>query len=169
MEKRRWLAVYTKPRWEKKIDCILTEKGVENYCPLNKVRRQWSDRIKLVEEPLFKSYVFVHIKEEEETEVRKVPGVLNFVFWLGKPAVIKQAEIDKIKRFLHQHTDVEVQALPLAPNMQVIINAGVLIDRQAVVLKANKKMVELEIESMGARLIAYVERQHITPLPRPSK
>ncbi|HRX93358.1 MAG TPA: transcription termination/antitermination NusG family protein, partial [Chitinophagaceae bacterium] len=56
---KRWLAVYTKPRWEKKVNKLFKEKGLESYCPLNKVRRKWSDRMKIVEEPLFKSYVFV--------------------------------------------------------------------------------------------------------------
>jgi transcription antitermination factor NusG len=107
MKARKWLAIYTKPRWEKKIDQLLIEKGIESYCPLNKVMRKWSDRMKLVEEPLFKSYVFVHINEQEEQTVRLVHGVLNFVYWLGKPAVIKQVEIDRIKMFLNDFHDVK--------------------------------------------------------------
>jgi transcription antitermination factor NusG len=164
---KRWLAVYTKPRWEKKINLDLTALGITTYCPLNRVHRQWSDRIKLVEEPLFKSYVFVQVSKQEEPIVRKVTGVFNFVMWLGKPAVIRQSEIEKIKRFLREHTDVEVHDIPLAPKMRVVINSGVLIDRQATVIRANQKLVELEIESMGARLVAYVERKHITPLHNP--
>ncbi|HEV7622062.1 MAG TPA: transcription termination/antitermination NusG family protein, partial [Flavisolibacter sp.] len=49
----KWYAIYTRPRWEKKVNGLLIQKGIESYCPLNKVRRKWSDRIKLVEEPLF--------------------------------------------------------------------------------------------------------------------
>jgi hypothetical protein len=49
----KWYAVYTRPRWEKKVAEILTDKKIENYCPLNKVVRQWSDRKKIVHEPLF--------------------------------------------------------------------------------------------------------------------
>ncbi|MEY3186716.1 MAG: hypothetical protein RL675_540, partial [Bacteroidota bacterium] len=55
----------------------LEKKGFEAYCPLNKVRRKWSDRMKTVEEPLFKSYVFVRVEQKEMTEVRYVDGVLN--------------------------------------------------------------------------------------------
>ena len=62
---KKWYALYTKPRWEKKVYRLLSERGMEAYCPLNKVKKKWSDRIKLVEEPLFKSYVFVHTEEEE--------------------------------------------------------------------------------------------------------
>ena len=60
----KWYAIYTRPRWEKKVDLLLKDQGLESYCPLNKVKRKWSDRIKLVEEPLFKSYVFVRTDEK---------------------------------------------------------------------------------------------------------
>ena len=83
----------------------MTSRGLESYCPLNKVRKQWSDRIKLVEEPLFKSYVFVHVPEEDQTRVRMVDGVLNYVYWQGKPAVIKEKEIEDIRRFLNEYQD----------------------------------------------------------------
>ena len=89
----KWYAIYTRPRWEKKVNSLLLEKGIESYCPLNKVRRKWSDRIKVVEEPLFKSYVFVKIGDEHRTEVRMTTGVVNFVYWNGKPAVIREKEI----------------------------------------------------------------------------
>ena len=95
----KWYAVYTRPRWEKKVNNLLLNKGVESYCPLNKVRRKWSDRIKVVEEPLFKSYVFVKIADEHRTEVRMTDGVINFVYWDGKPAIIKEKDIQTIRRF----------------------------------------------------------------------
>ena len=76
-----WYAVYTKPRWEKKVFSLLTARGMTAYCPLNKVRRKWSDRIKIVEEPLFSSYVFVQVADDALSQVRMVGGVVNFVYW----------------------------------------------------------------------------------------
>src|SRR6187402_529657 len=102
-EKKHWYAVYTKPRWEKKVYSLLKDGGMEAYCPLNRVRKKWSDRIKWVEEPLFKSYVFVKVTEEERTGVRMVNGVVNFVYWLGKPAVVKDKEIAIIRKFLNDY------------------------------------------------------------------
>ena len=61
----QWYAVYTRPRWEKKVASLLTKKKIENFCPLNKVVRQWADRKKTVYEPLFTSYVFVNTSETE--------------------------------------------------------------------------------------------------------
>ena len=169
MKKRKWLAVYTKPRWEKKIDGLLKEKGIETYCPLNKVHRKWSDRMKLIEEPLFKSYVFVHVNEEEEKDVRWINGVLNFVYWLGKPAVIKPSDIERIKRFLNDYNDVEALAMELAPNTQVIITSGLLMDKEARVISTNKKRVEVEISSMGYKLVAYVDKANVKPVNSFSK
>ncbi len=161
---KRWLAIYTKPRWEKKIFRILSDKGIHAYCPLNKVHRKWSDRIKLVEEPLFKSYVFVRVTAEEEDVVKRVPGVLNFVYWLGKPAEVKQGDINRIKRFLKDYQDVETFAVQLLPNTRVIITSGLLMDREARVISTSKKRVEVEISSMGYKLVAYVDKANVTPV-----
>jgi len=158
---KQWYAVYTRPRWEKKVNALFAEKGIESFCPLNKVHKQWSDRVKLVEEPLFKSYVFVHVPRDEQAEVRLVNGVLNFVYWLGKPAVIKQVEIDRIKRFLNQHENVSVESLQLKPNDNVVIRSGILMDKKAKVLQAFGNRVEVAIESLGYKLVAYVKRKDV--------
>src|SRR6185369_2487802 len=115
-EIKNWYAVYTKPRWEKRVFTLLSEKGIHAYCPLNKVRKKWSDRYKIVEEPLFKSYVFVQIKEEEKVTVRSVKGVVNFIYWNNKPAVIRDKEIVLIKRFLNEYDHVNAEPLKLILN-----------------------------------------------------
>src|SRR6476469_136631 len=120
----RWYAIYTRPRWEKKVNAVLLEKGIESYCPLNKVRRKWSDRIKTIEEPLFKSYVFVKIDEEERSNVRMTNGVVNFVYWNGKPAIIREKEIQTIKRFLDEYENVEVVKMEIGPDDRVRVTAG---------------------------------------------
>src|SRR5919206_3366358 len=100
---KKWYAIYTKPRWEKKVAELLTKKGIENYCPLNKVTRQWCDRKKTVHEPLFTSYVFVYVTQAEHLAVKQTNGFVTFVFWLGKPAVIRDEEIKTIKQFLSEY------------------------------------------------------------------
>jgi transcription antitermination factor NusG len=162
MEKQ-WLAVYTQPRWEKKVHKLFQENGIESYCPLNTVFRQWSDRKKKVEEPLFKSYVFVRVTPAEQTRVRMVSGVINFVYWLGKPAVIKDAEIETIRRFMNEYDDVEVMAMEkIEPGSQLVINSGILISHEATALKVGNKMVEVLIESLGFKLVAKIEREKLS-------
>jgi len=159
---RKWLAVYTRPRWEKKVNRLLEEKGVERYCPLNKVRRKWSDRVKVIEEPLFKSYVFVKVNDEDRTSVRMTPGVINFVYWQGKPAVIKEKEINAIKRFLDEYENVEVHSLDVKVNQRVKITTGPLMDREGQVLEVQHKTAKIAIDSLGYVLVAYIDKTKLT-------
>lgn len=160
-EKKQWLAIYSRPRWEKKVAKLLQEKGIECYCPLNKVRRQWSDRIKTVEEPLFKSYVFVRVTESQRASVRMVQGVVNFVYWLGKPAVVKDREIETIQKFLNEYEAVEAHPVHIKPNAKVRIRQGALMDKVGVVKKLRSGRVEVWIDSIGFKLVALVEKYNI--------
>ena len=150
----KWYAIYTRPRWEKKVNNLLLHKGIECYCPLNKVRRKWSDRIKVVEEPLFKSYVFVRIAEEERTSVRMTDGVINFVYWDGKPALIKEREIQTIRRFLDEYENVGLVKMDLKLDQRVRILAGPLMDQEGKVIQVKNKVAKVAIDSLGYLLIA---------------
>ena len=163
---KKWYAVYTKPRWEKKVFRLLQEQGVESYCPLNKVHRKWSDRMKVVEEPLFKSYVFVRVLEEEKTPVRMVSGVVNFVYWLGKPAIIKDKEIETIKRFLNEYDNVEVKQIPMEEGKEIVVQGGIFLGKKGVIKRVLNKKVEVIIESIGFTLTAYIEKSKITLLEK---
>jgi transcription antitermination factor NusG len=96
----KWYIIQTRPRWEKKIADCLEQKGIESYCPVKKVKRQWSDRMKTLEEPLFKSCVLVKIAPEQKTDVRLLEGVINFVYENGKPAQIKNKQVEMLKKGL---------------------------------------------------------------------
>lgn len=163
---KKWFAVYTRPRWEKKVHKLLEEKGIESYCPLNKVHRKWSDRIKIVDEPLFKSYVFVKVNEEEKTPVRMTHGVVNFIYWLGKPANIKEKEIDTIKKFLNDHHDVEVRPIEIKAGKKVMVQSGILMGKEGTVKKVMHKRVEVVIESIGFVLSAYIDKSKIILLEK---
>jgi transcription antitermination factor NusG len=158
---KTWYAVYTKPRWEKKVFSLMVEKGMEAYCPLNRIKKKWSDRLKWVEEPLFKSYVFVKISEEEQTQIRMVNGVVNFVYWLGRPAIIKDREIEIIRKFLNEYTDVRVEPLQLQTDAKVTILQGALMDKEATVIKVLNNKVLVNIESLGHSLVAMVEKSNL--------
>ncbi|MGV3527659.1 MAG: transcription termination/antitermination NusG family protein [Flavisolibacter sp.] len=109
---KKWLIITTRPRWEKKALDILCAKGIEAFCPLNKVHRQWSDRVKVIYEPLFRGLVFVKITEGEKPLVRTTPGVVNFLYRDGKLAGLREKQVQQLKDFLEQH--VMVSLLPLA-------------------------------------------------------
>lgn len=161
VDKKNWYAVYTKPRWEKKVYSLLTEKGKEAYCPLNRVRKKWSDRVKWVDEPLFKSYVFVKIAESEMTRVRMVNGVVNFVYWLGKPAIVKDREIEIIRKFLNDYIDVSAEPLDLHAEAKVIIQCGAFMGKKATVIKVINNRVRVNIESIGFSLVATINKSNL--------
>lgn len=157
----KWYAIYTRPRWEKKVNGLLSQKGIESYCPLNKVRRKWSDRIKLVEEPLFKSYVFVKIDESARTKVRMTNGVVNFVYWNGKPAIIKEKEIQVIRRFLDEFENVEVTKINFEPDDRVKVISGPMMEQEGKVLEVKNKVAKVCIDSLGYMLVAYIDKSKL--------
>ncbi len=159
-EKKNWHALYTKPRWEKKVYKLLVEAGFEAYCPLNRQKKKWSDRIKWVEEPLFKSYVFVRIWKEEQPKVRLVGGVVNFVYWLGQPAIVRNKEIETIQKFLNEYRDVQALPLNLSVNSTITIKKGALMDKEAKITKVLKNKVQVIIESIGYSLVAVIDKSN---------
>ena len=162
---RKWLAIYTRPRWEKKVNNLLLEKGLESYCPLNKVRRKWSDRVKIVEEPLFKSYVFVKVSDDDRSAVRMTPGAINFVYWNGKPAMIREKEIIAIRKFLDEYENVEAHRVEIKVDQRVRITNGTLMDHEGKVLDVRSKTAKVAIDSLGYVLIAYIDRTKLTSVP----
>jgi transcription antitermination factor NusG len=159
-----WHALYTKPRWEKKVADLLDVKGVEHYCPLNRVVKQWRDRKKIVLEPLFKSYVFVKVEDAKKWELLKVAGVLNYVTWLGKPAKIKETEIETIRRFLKEFKTVEVVDGRLEVNTRVKVKQGALMDYQGILMRISGNKASVRIESMGLQLITLIDKKNLEPI-----
>lgn len=161
---KRWYAVYTKPRWEKKVADLLTRRKIDNYCPLNKAMRQWADRKKMVAEPLFTSYVFVHATEAEHLQIKQTDGIINLVYWLGSPAVIRDEEIEAIKEFLEEHINVQLEKIAINVADRVRITDGLLVHREGDVLEVKNKTVKLFLPSLGYTMIAEVCKEKIEVL-----
>ena len=159
--KKTWYAVYTKPRWEKKVAALLLDKGIENYCPINKVTRQWSDRKKVVLEPVFKGYVFVRLEEDKIWAVRSVNGVLNFVYWLGKPAHIRVEEIDLIRKFLNEFDDVQVESKGVVVSSEVRIKQGVMMNYHGVVVEVLGNRAVVKIDTLDIQLSAHFDKKNL--------
>ncbi len=163
---KKWYALYTKPRWEKKIDGLLRKKGIESWCPLQKLERQWSDRKKIIEDPLFKSYVFVHIDDTERTKVLMTDGVLNFVYYLGKPAVIREEEVSTIKKYLSEK-DALIQVISqegFREDTRIRVEHGVFMGNEGTVLKGNRKKVYVKLESLGQIMVVEFPAEYLSPI-----
>jgi transcription antitermination factor NusG len=154
MISRQWHALYTRPRAEKKISETLTHAGITTYCPLQKTRKRWHDRYKIIEEPVFRSYVFVHIDETEKTNVLMDANVLNFVRHCGKPAVIRDEEINDIRKFLGEYPACSFTLSSVAVNDTVRIEEGLFMDYTGTVIKKMKHKACIRLELFNAYLVA---------------
>jgi transcription antitermination factor NusG len=161
---KKWYAVYTRPKWEKKVSYLLTSRKIENYCPLNKVQKQWSDRKKTAFEPLFNSYVFVHASNNDHSQIKQVDGIINFVHWLGNPAVIKDDEIEAIRKFLQEYQNIKLEKADVNINDKIRVISGALTDNEGHVIEINNRTVKIYLPSLGYHLLVEVEKTNIIVL-----
>jgi transcription antitermination factor NusG len=143
MDDRPWYAVYTKSRHEKKLVEELREKRIEAYVPLRKVLKQWSDRRKMVEEPLIRGYCFVRPEPKDYFEVLNSTGAVRYVWFSGKPAPIPNKQIDLLKAITG--SDVDVDTLPggFYKGAKVRVKAGPLegLDGELISVSGKKKVL----------------------------
>jgi transcription antitermination factor NusG len=162
-EEQQWHIIYTKPRNEKKVYDTLIDGGFEVYCPLEKTRRKWSDRFKVVEEPLFRSYVFIKIRPIQIYDILKFDGVVRFLYWNKKPAIVREDEIELIKRFLGEHESVHLESAEFRVDQHVTFTASNFMGHQGKVLEVRNNEVKVLIESMGYYLVATVDKAKLEP------
>ena len=149
---KSWYVLYTKPKNEKKVAERLTAAGYNVYCPLHKVKRQWSDRVKIIEEPLFKGYLFIQVEDHKRDQVFSFPGTVRYLFWLRRPALVRDAEIKTIQKWLGEYAHEDIDISDILPGDYVRITSGPFTGEQAVLLdKTNKKAV-VQLKELGIQL-----------------
>lgn len=148
-----WYVVYTKARNEKKVAQRLEER-FEVFCPLVTMVRKWSDRKKKVKEPLFRSYVFVKVTESERQEVLRTPGIVCFVYWIGKPARVREEEIEAIRLFTEETEGTDV--LSVEYNDTVHIDWGLFKGQEGKYLARQGDHLILLVQSLGRLIKAEV-------------
>ena len=155
-----WYVLYTKPKWERKISQILTEKKLETYLPEIKVHKQWSDRKKIIHKPLFPSYVFVKIDNKTEYYTSySVKGVFSFVRFGNEYAIVSEEEIEQIKALisLNNLEKVELNNVYSKIGEKVKIKYGPFSGKECVVLrKGNKNKIIVKINSLNQDIVATV-------------
>ena len=153
-----WYAIYTKSRCEKKVHTTLLQKGIESYCPTTIVKKQWTDRVKKIKQPLFTSYLFVKITIDQQQQIRETAGVVNFVYWLGKPAQIKAVEIEAIKNFVEKNEIIFVEKFSYTAGQFIDIEEGVFKGQKAIINKIFKNNVELILPALQLKLVTPIKQ-----------
>jgi len=152
---KRWHVIYTKSKWEKKVEGLLMNANIESWCPVQKKERQWSDRKKIIEEPLFRSYVFVKIEKEEHSKVLVTIGVVNFLYFEKKPAIIRDNEIETIRKYLGlANASIQVVNMTNLPaQTKVSINQGLFMGQKGEVIRSGKKTVFVQLQSINMMMM----------------
>ena len=150
MEKK-WFVVYTRPQQELKVAEQLTTMGITNYCPTITLVKQYSDRKKKVTRPLLSSYVMVELEDNERNKVFACNGIVRYLFFLGKPAVIPASDITLMQNHLNGvYNDSKVTTLCVGDSHT--INEGPFSGVTGKVVETNNTKVKLELASLGMRI-----------------
>jgi len=165
MPDKKWLAVYTRPRYEKRINEILNNLGIECYLPLIKTLKQWSDRKKWVELPLFSSYVFVKIDEKNYYDVLNIPGTVKYVSFEGKAVEIPEKVIEEIKWLLSKEIEIVPHNEILKKGDKVEIVKGPLKGLLADLIEFNKKQrIILRLDGIDRMIEIQISLSHVRPV-----
>lgn len=166
-DKLPWYAIYVRSRAEKKVYGYLQDMGVEAYLPLVTRMKRWSDRLKKVEEPLFKSYLFVRADEKNHYSILSIPGVTRFVSFERKAVTVPENQINAIRKYCDDYVseDNQVDETEFHEGQLVRITSGEmmgLIGRLAPI--NNKKRLIVYIESVGHYLPINIPRTKVEPV-----
>ena len=112
-------------------------------------------------EPVFKGYVFVRLEDDKKWQVKDISGILNFVYWLGKPAQIRDEEIDVIRKFLNEFNDVQVEARGFVVNSKVRIRQGVLMNYNGIVVEVIGNRAIVKIDTLDLQLSAHFDKKNL--------
>ena len=147
MEKK-WFVVYTRPQQELKVAEQLSAMGITNYCPTITLVKQYSDRKKKVSKPLLSSYVMVQLEENQRNKVFACSGIVRYLFFLGKPAVVPAFEIDLMQGHLNGvYNDIKVTTLIVGEAHT--ISEGPFSGISGRVVQSDNTKVKLELASLG--------------------
>lgn len=158
-----WYVLYTKSRNEKKVAALLKDKGIEVFCPLKEEVKQWSDRKKKVAEPIFKSYVFVRLEDykKENVDVLTTPGAVRFLWWNGKPGLVRDKEIKAIKDFLNDYRDVDI-TVTFTEGEHIKVTEGPLREAEGKIITIKGNRAILHLHSLGLNMTARLPLQSLT-------
>jgi transcription antitermination factor NusG len=158
-----WYAIYVNVKHEKKVVQKLQEQQIEAYSPVVKKLQQWSDRKKKVEVPLISSTLFIHCKEEELKILYTVIGFHTLLYYLGKPAKVRDYEIQNLRILLQENIEFEKEDfVNIQQGDKVEVIRGPfqgLIATSLEVSRIHKLIVE--IESLEQRFVVHVPKTYV--------
>ena len=161
-EDKKWFAVYVKSRSEKKVFKLLDDKDIESFLPLVTKIKQWSDRKKKVEEPLFRSYIFVHITLKDYYNVLQVPGVVKFITFEKQAIPVPENQIAAIKEYISDNDFHKIDYEDIKEGELVRVKTGQMKDLVGRFVKINgKHRIIINIETIGQSIPVNIARSNV--------
>jgi transcription antitermination factor NusG len=157
-----WYALYVKSRTEKKVAAEFEAQGIDYYLPIQKVLKQWSDRKKWVEEPLFRSYIFVRIELDDYYKVLQTPNAVKYISFEGKAVVVPPPQIEAIKYFLNEKDPENPDTQSWTKGKKVEIVSGSLVGLIGELVDVNgKNRVSIEIEALNRTILLQIPKSRL--------
>ncbi|MBS1509687.1 MAG: UpxY family transcription antiterminator [Bacteroidetes bacterium] len=158
---KNWYVIYTRQQAEKKVAATLAKKKIEHFIPMVYVDNNKSWRNKPSFKPLFKSYVFVNVTEQQAYSLLQIDGVINILHWLGKPAVINETEINAIREFTGDYQDIDLEKLQVnSPVAERNIYRSSY-EMEGNIIAVKNKTIKINLPSLGYALIAKLKEESV--------
>ena len=154
---KRWLVAIVRICHEKKTSERLTKMGIENFIPIQREVRQWSDRRKVVDRVLLPMMLFVHVDPKEQKEVLTLSSISRYMVLRGEstPAVIPDSEMSRFK-FMLDYSDEAVcmSESPLSPGKKIRVIKGPLTGLEGELVEVNgKSKVAVRLTMLGCACV----------------
>lgn len=160
-----WYALYVRSRFEKKVSNALAQEGIENYLPMQKVLRQWKDRKKWVLVPVFNSYLFVKVNKRTYSKCFNINGVVKFVWFDGKPAIVSDDVIDMIKSICDSSYKYQSLEPPIELGQTVKVVRGMFNGYVGEVIQLNgKHKVLFRISNLPISMVVQIPKNYLQVL-----
>jgi transcription antitermination factor NusG len=157
---KNWYIIYTKAKCEKKVASIFTKKRIENFIPMNSKQVISGRKRKVVQKPLFESYLFANIEEGEIRKIKMLDGVVNLVYWKQNPAIIQKEEIEVMKEFTSHHEDIILEKTRVNMNDAIKVIDGPRYSIEGNILTVTNTSFKVNLPSIGYALVARIETEN---------
>ncbi|MEM1319009.1 MAG: UpxY family transcription antiterminator [Bacteroidota bacterium] len=167
MRTDQWFVAYTYSRSEKKVHRNLCRMGLEVYLPVQKVRRKWSDRIKIVEVPLFTSYVFVHTTRPMIPRLLGTDGIVRFLSFEKKLATVREEEMELIRRIVSEGEEILVTDQKFRKGERVLVSSGPFVGLEGILVNEHgKHRFLIQIEGLSQSISVNIPDRYLQPIRR---
>lgn len=155
----KWYVLVTRPNWEKRVAEGLSRSEITNYYP--EITRIERNNVKVIE-PLFTSKIFIKISLRQQYLLNGIPGIVKFAYWLGRPAIVQEEEINTLKEFLHKNPSVTTKRIPVNFHDRRKLMKDLNKTKKPTAPKENKKSPRVIIPCLGYILIPNCRKNRVT-------